>query len=359
MNITARTLNRTALLALSPFFGILIWLLASQMTIQLAGLDGAEFPDSGQPARPEALLAAVGGGLDAAREMAVGTGESIKTGIDLYNRTNAEMAAISKLAASQARRPLAIYDAKITAKLGKPSATINTDKLRAQLFYLSNDEFRSYAVKIQLKSGDAMKMVLGGSKAGESQTTMQAVKNHGAAVGVNAGGFADGGGKRYPLSNTILDGKYVTGFEATHKDLFFVGMNDKNKLIGGKFASKDQLDAKNPKFGASFVPVLLRGGAAQEIPLKWQISPRRAPRTVIANYKDDQLLILVTDGYNEAGSSGATLAELQDILKGYGTIDAYNLDGGGSSTLVFNGKLINKPSDGTLRKLPTHFLFFK
>jgi exopolysaccharide biosynthesis protein len=359
MNITAKTLNRTALLALSPFVGILIWLLASQMTIQLAGLDGVGSPDAEQSARPEALLAEVGGGLDAARETAVGTGQSIKTQIDLYNRTNAEMAAISKLAASQAGRPLAIYDAKITAKLGKPSATINSDKLRAQLFYLNNGVFKSYAVKIKLKSGDAMKMVLGGSKAGESQTTMQAVKNHGAAVGVNAGGFADGGGKRYPLSNTIVDGKYVIGFEATYSDLFFVGMNDKNELIGGKFASKDQLDAKKPKYGASFVPVLLKGGMAQQIPLKWQISPKRAPRTVIANYKDDQLLILVTDGYNEAGSSGATLGELQNLLKGYGAIDAYNLDGGGSSSLVFNGKLINKPSDGSLRKLPTHFLFFK
>lgn len=355
MIVTARTLNRTALLALSPFVGILIWLLASQITIQLSGTELAPEPAE----RSEALISEVSGGLDAARDIAIGTGESIKKQIDLYNRTNAEMSSISKLAASQAGRPLAIYDARITSRLGKPSATINSDKLRAQLFYLKHDSFKSYAVKIQLKSGDAMKMVLGGSELGKAQTTLQAVQEHKAAIGVNAGGFADGGGKRYPLSNTIVDGQYVTGFEASYADLFFVGMNDKNKLIGGKFASKDQLDAKSPKFGASFVPILLRGGAAQPIPLKWQVSPRRAPRTVIANYKDDQLLILVTDGYNEAGSSGATLAELQDILKGYGAVDAYNLDGGGSSSLVFNGKLINKPSDGSLRKLPTHFLFFK
>ncbi|MHA6482718.1 phosphodiester glycosidase family protein [Paenibacillus sp. strain BS8-2] len=359
MTITAKTLNRTALLAFSPFVGILIWLLVSQLTIQLAELDSATSSSTDMLLQSDARIAELSGGLDAARETAVGTSESIKAQLDLYNRTNAEMAAISKLAASQAVRPLAIYDAKITAKLGKPSATINSDKLRAQLFYLNNGVFKSYAVKIKLKSDNAMKMVLGGSEIGQSQTTMQAVKEHQAAVGVNAGGFADGGGKRYPLSNTIVDGKYVSGFEASYSDLFFVGMNDKNELIGGKYTSKDQLDAKNPKFGASFVPVLLRGGAAQQIPLKWQISPKRAPRTVIANYKDDQLLILVTDGYNESGSSGATLSELQNLLKGYGAIDAYNLDGGGSSSLVFNGKLINKPSDGSLRKLPTHFLFFK
>jgi exopolysaccharide biosynthesis protein len=53
------------------------------------------------------------------------------------------------------------------------------------------------------------------------------------------------------------------------------------------------------------------------------------------------------------------LPELQDKLIALGAIDAYNLDGGGSSSLVFNGQVINKPSDGKLRPLPTHFLFFK
>ncbi|MCU6339915.1 phosphodiester glycosidase family protein, partial [Enterobacter quasiroggenkampii] len=81
--------------------------------------------------------------------------------------------------------------------------------------------------------------------------------------------------------------------------------------------------------------------------------------TVIGNYKDDQLLILVVDGYNEGGSSGATLEELQRKLANLGVRDAYNLDGGGSSTLVFNGRVVNAPSDGEMRSLPTHFLFFK
>lgn len=358
MNITVKTLNRTALLALSPFIGIMLWLLISNIAIELPQEDSPKL-EAEEQASPRTFMEEATAGLDQARDTAVHTGQSIKTQIELYNKTNAEMNEIAKTAAAQAKRPLQIYDSNITAKLGKPAATINSNKLRAQLFYLKNDSFRSYAVKIQLKSDDAMNMVMGGSELGQSMTTLAAVKKHKAAVGVNAGGFADGSGKRYPLSTTIANGEYVSGFQASYSDLFFVGLNEKNKLIGGKFTSKEQLDAKKPKFGASFVPVLLRGGVAQSIPAKWQTSPKRAPRTVIANYKDDQLLILVTDGYNEAGSSGATLAELQTLLRGYGAIDAYNLDGGGSSSLIFNGKVINKPSDGSLRKLPTHFLFFK
>lgn len=74
-------------------------------------------------------------------------------------------------------------------------------------------------MKIKLKDPTAMKMALD-SELGRSETTMQAVKRSGAIAGINAGGFADSGGKRYPLSTTVMDGKYVNGFQASFKDLF-------------------------------------------------------------------------------------------------------------------------------------------
>ncbi|WP_338130501.1 phosphodiester glycosidase family protein [Cohnella ginsengisoli] len=198
-----------------------------------------------------------------------------------------------------------------------------------------------------------------GGKPGSSETTLAAVKRTGAIAGVNAGGFADQGGKRYPLSTTVVGGEYVTGFEPSFNDLFFVGLNENLKLIGGKYSNKSQLDREKPKFGASFVPVLRKNGVNLPIPAKWRTSPLRAPRTVIANYKDNQILMIVIDGRGEDGSSGATLDELQILLSRFGTIDGYNLDGGGSSTLVFKGRVVNSPSDGQLRRLATNFLFFK
>ncbi|OBZ10914.1 MULTISPECIES: phosphodiester glycosidase family protein [Bacillales] len=358
MNLTVKALNRTALLACAPFLGIMIWLLLSDIVIQLP-TDAFPKPVTELTRPPETNIEPASTGLDLAQQTASQTRESIQKQIKLYTQTNADMAKISSMAASQAMRPLIIYDRNITSKLGKAAGTIESDKLRAQLFYIKAENFTAYALKVKLKSKDAMTMTLGGDELGKAETTLAAVNRHQAAAGINAGGFADGRGKRYPLSTTIVDGDYATGFEAPHADLFFVGLNDKNELIGGKFATKQHLDAQKPKFGASFVPVLLRGGAPQPIPAKWQTSPKRAPRTVIANYKDDQLLFLVADGYNESGSSGATLGEMQLLLQRYGAVDGYNLDGGGSSSLIFNGRVINKPSDGQLRKLPTHFLFFK
>jgi len=355
-----RMINRLFLLAAAPFLGLGIWLAAAGPGLTLT-LSEEAYPALHLPAKPEdgSLTAGAASGLDAALELAVQTNESIRREAELYAKASAEAAQLAKLAAAQVGKPYAIYDRRITARLGTPVETVSSNRITAQLFHVKAQHFNGYALKVKLKSNQAMKMVLGKDELGGAETTLSAVKRYKAVAGVNAGGFADHKGKRYPLSTTIVDGKYVTGFEPTYKDLFFVGMNDKMQLIGGKFKTKEELDKLKPQFGASFVPILMKNGRPQPIPEKWQKSPRRAPRTVIANYRDDQLLILVADGYDEKGSSGATLEEMQILLARYGVKDAYNLDGGGSTSLVFNGRVVNKPSDGELRKLPTHFLFFK
>jgi len=358
MTLTVKQLNRFSLLVCAPFLGIFIWLAAGQFSVLLPNKAFSYITpelNTNVSAETDKLTES----LSHAKETALSTAQSIKKTVQLYNQTNAQMTQISKTTAAQAGRPGLIYDKRITRKLGMPSQTIQSSNITAQLFPIRAAHFDGYALKVKLKSADAMKMVLGKDKWGEAETTLSAVKRYNAIAGVNAGGFADSGNKRYPLSTTMMEGEYVTGFEPSFKDLFFVGLNENLKLIGGNFHSKSQLDALKPMFGASFVPVLMKNKVALPIPEKWQTSPKRAPRTVIANYKDNQLLFLVTNGYNENGNSGATLQEMQILLTRFGAVDGYNLDGGGSSSLIFNGQTVNTPSDGKLRALPTHFLFFK
>lgn len=54
--------------------------------------------------------------------------------------------------------------------------------------------------------------------------------------------------------------------------------------------------------------------------------------------------MLVIDG-RQVDSLGATLKNVQDIMLQYGAYNAFNLDGGASSTLVYNNKVVNHPSD--------------
>lgn len=350
-----KRINRFFMMLTAPFIGLLIglWWYQPPLTLQLDTNPYAPIPG------PVEETAALKNALTLAQASASYTIDSISASAQLYKQTTNAMNALVSTAKTQASRPERIYNRRITAKLGIPSDVVSSDRITIELYRLNPGHYKAYALKIKLKDASAMKMSLAGNGNGGAETTLQAANRYGAAAGINAGGFADQGGKRYPLSTTVVDGRYLYGFEATYKDLSFVGLNKSGKLIGGKFYSRFQLDQLQPVFGATFVPVLLKNSSKVAIPQKWQISPKRAPRTVIGKYKDDQLLVMVADGYNENGNSGATLMELQNKLHSMGVIDAYNLDGGGSSSLIFRGRVINQPSDGNLRKVPTSFLFFK
>ena len=70
------------------------------------------------------------------------------------------------------------------------------------------------------------------------------------------------------------------------------------------------------------------------------------PRTAIGVIDDNHLVFVVVDGRQEGYSRGMTLSELAQFMLDLGAETAYNLDGGGSSTMVFNGTVITSPSNG-------------
>lgn len=70
------------------------------------------------------------------------------------------------------------------------------------------------------------------------------------------------------------------------------------------------------------------------------------PRTAVGVIDENHLVFVVVDGRNEGYSRGATLPELAQIMADLGATTAYNLDGGGSSTMYFNGEVVNQPSNG-------------
>ncbi|MFH6690838.1 phosphodiester glycosidase family protein [Cellulosimicrobium funkei] len=73
------------------------------------------------------------------------------------------------------------------------------------------------------------------------------------------------------------------------------------------------------------------------------------PRTAIGVVDENHLVLVVVDGRQEGYSRGATTTELARILQDLGATTAYNIDGGGSSTLWFDGEVVNSPSQGRER----------
>ncbi|HEY3247256.1 MAG TPA: phosphodiester glycosidase family protein, partial [bacterium] len=72
---------------------------------------------------------------------------------------------------------------------------------------------------------------------------------------------------------------------------------------------------------------------------------RRHPRTAVGTLADGRIVLFVVDGRSPYHSLGMTLLELAMELRRLGAVDALNLDGGGSTTMVVHGRVINLPSD--------------
>ncbi len=81
--------------------------------------------------------------------------------------------------------------------------------------------------------------------------------------------------------------------------------------------------------------------------LTWVDGPN--PRTMIGRTASGRLLLVVCDGRQPDWSVGLPLRDAVRVMRHLGAVDAMALDGGGSSTLVVNGQVVNSPSDGAER----------
>lgn len=108
-------------------------------------------------------------------------------------------------------------------------------------------------------------------------------------------------------------------------------------------------------------PVLLQGGKVKVTNNEERKFPGKAiedrhPRTSIGYTKDNKLVVFVCDGRSDS-AAGLTLPQMATILQKIGCVEALNLDGGGSSCLLVNGKEVNTPSSkGIQRAVPSVFL---
>lgn len=100
-------------------------------------------------------------------------------------------------------------------------------------------------------------------------------------------------------------------------------------------------------------PALLKDGVvnvtADEEVFFGSSIPEVHPRTAAGRTADGDLILMVVDG-RQATSRGVYLEELARLMRSVGAMDALNLDGGGSSALVVNGVLLNRPAGGVTER---------
>jgi exopolysaccharide biosynthesis protein len=98
-------------------------------------------------------------------------------------------------------------------------------------------------------------------------------------------------------------------------------------------------------------PQLIKDGKIAITNVQEKITPAFVndghPRTAIAKLASGKVLLVTIDGRQPGESIGMPLTKLAELLLEFGAVEAMNLDGGGSTTMVIHDKLVNKPSDQT------------
>lgn len=212
----------------------------------------------------------------------------------------------------------------------------------------NNDDYKYIEVKVGKYKGhlvaiyDPSKVKIIASKefnTGKGQETVKNMcKRLNGKVCINGGAFSDttGWGSDIPLGTLIKDGKIIWSDTSAPTNL--IGFNKENKLVLSKTTAENAIKS-GIRDGLEFGPFLMINGKK----LQYESTAGgydRAARVAIAQRKDGVVLFLVTEGVH---ANGPSLMEVIDLLEKYGAYNAANLDGGTSSQLVINNKLINTP----------------
>jgi len=175
----------------------------------------------------------------------------------------------------------------------------------------------------------------------------------GAWAGLNGAGFSDAEGKGnggYAEGVVMKDGEIIwNSSPGTTHDVIGI---DYNGVLVLQRMTDEELASSNLRDCVEFGPFLIVNGKSTKVGVTGL-----HPRSAIGQRADGAFLFLAIDG-RSASSIGATQTDIIKIMEEYGAVNCANLDGGSSSTLVYNNEIINKPSSAskTGRYLPTAFV---
>lgn len=186
-----------------------------------------------------------------------------------------------------------------------------------------------------------VKLVTSKNLGSKGEYLIDMAKRENALVAINGGGFVDdttlnSGGE--PDGILIKDGKILNSKHYS-KSGGVIGLTKDHKLYLGKVSANEAVQA-GVRDAVEFGPFLIVNGEASKVVGNGGYGLH--PRTVIAQRQDGVILFLVIDG-RRVNCLGADMDDLIEILTRYGAYNAANLDGGNSSALIINNKLINHP----------------
>lgn len=219
------------------------------------------------------------------------------------------------------------------------------DNISVNLSETTVNNTQVYVADITLSSSDYLKTAFAQNAYGTNVTAKTSVTaaDNNAILAVN-GDYYGANSTGYVIRNGVVYRDTVredssNGDLAIYKDGSF-------KVIYEDQISAEQLVNDGVVNLLAFGPALVENGEIA-VDTNTEVGQAMAsnPRTAIGIIDENHYIIVVSDG-RTSESEGLSLYQLAEVMKSYGVKTAYNLDGGGSSTLYFNGQVINKPTTG-------------
>lgn len=202
---------------------------------------------------------------------------------------------------------------------------------------------------------DSSRVVVGHTdeKGTKGKLILDYLEDYDAVLGINANGFLDPNGQG--MGGDIIGCSLSNGDEwcnADKKDYVTIGLDINDRLVVGY---TDDWEKYKLRDAVQFKPILISEG---EIKVEGSAGWGLHPRTVVGQKENGDMVFMVIDGRQPGYSLGITVGEAAKILHRYGVVNAAACDGGSSSVLAYNGKIINKPSTpmSTGRYLPNAIL---
>ena len=196
-----------------------------------------------------------------------------------------------------------------------------------------------YVADVRLASGEYLKTALAQGSYGRNikQTTSEMAAASSAILAVN-GDYYGARDKGYVLRNGMLCRGAPSDREA-----LIIDAEGRFRILKERDISPQDLEQENVRQVLSFGPGLIENGQITVDPhTEVDQATNSNPRTAIAYVDELHYLLVVSDG-RTSRSEGLTLYEMAEFLQELGAQTAYNLDGGGSSTMWFNGQVVNEP----------------
>lgn len=229
----------------------------------------------------------------------------------------------------------------------KAEASITENSYQSNNIDITIETYREYdttiyVADVKVSNADNLKTAFANNVYGRNmnQKTSEIASENQAILAIN-GDFYGTQQDGYVIRNGVL---YRDKIRSTEQEDLVIGKDGSFQIIQEGDTSSDTLMQEGVLQVLSFGPGLIIDGKIS-VDENDEVGKAMAsnPRTAIAQIEPFHYLFVVSDG-RTSESEGLSLYQLAEFLSKHNVTCAYNLDGGGSSTMYFNNKIINKPT---------------